>query len=62
MDNIQKVNENTISVEKIVPEKVEVVHYQYEFLLKERETAKARLEELEELITQAEKLGIKTND
>jgi hypothetical protein len=69
MDAI-KVDNSNISVEKITPEKREMVVYNYDFLLKQREAIQAQkdrdnalrdaeLAEVNMLIQKAEELGIK---
>jgi predicted component of viral defense system (DUF524 family) len=65
-----KASETSISVDKVIPEKTENNIYEYSFLLSQREAIKAQakdfadarqkeLDEVEMLIAECEKLGIK---
>lgn len=71
MENIQKVNSTTISAEKIIPEVRETREYDYDFLLKQRESINKQkaeqiaqrdleLAEVEQLIKGCEDLGVKS--
>lgn len=69
--NIQKISDTKISVEKVIPEKIEIIEYDYDFLLRQRDAIQAQkdeqmtqrdaeLAEIDELLSGADKLGIKS--
>ena len=73
MENFKKVSDNQISVDKVIPEKIITETYDYDFLVQRKEQLKAektafikditqKLAEVEELIAEAKKLGIKSID
>jgi len=71
--NVKKIDENTIEVTKTIPVKEEVTKYDYNFLIAQRKAIQADLDkyvaarqaelaEVNALIAECEKLGIKPKD
>jgi len=60
-----KINSNIISIERTVPQIVETVHYDYDFLLSQKTKieadlarVQAELDEVNDLLAQADSLGV----
>lgn len=61
MKNVKKVDDHTISVDTVKPSEIQTVTYLYDNLVSQRNILQEQLNEVNDLITQADNLGVSSS-